>query len=58
MLKVAKVLRKRTGEAKEEADAVVKEMVNTAKEAHKAGKKIAKSLRTKLAKDRKTQPKA
>ena len=50
LLKVAKVLRKRTGEAKEEADAVVKEMVNTAMDAHKAGKKIAKKLKEKAGK--------
>lgn len=50
MLKVAKVLRKRTGEAKEEADAVVKEMVNTARDAYKTGKKIGEKLKDKAGK--------
>lgn len=50
LLKVAKVLRKRTGEAKEEADAVVKEMVNTARDAYKAGKKIGEKLKDKAGK--------
>lgn len=50
LLKVVKVLGKRTGEAKEEANIIVKEMVNTAKEAHKAGKKIGKKLKDKSGK--------
>jgi len=50
LLKVVKVLRKRTGEARDEADAVVKEMLNTARAAYKAGKKIGNKLKDKTGK--------
>lgn len=44
LLKVVKVLNRRTGKSQQEVKAIVDEMVQTAKESHKAGRKVLDKL--------------
>jgi IS5 family transposase len=44
LLKVVKVLNRRTGKSQQEVKAIVDEMVQTAKESHKAGRKVLEKL--------------